>query len=372
MTNRNEHLLDVLRVLFKHKKLIRNISVATCIVSLIVCMLLPNYYKATTIFYPASPELANPEQMFGNTGNITNYFGNEHDLDRLLEIANSEELARFMIDTFNLYSVYEIDSTDTDAAFDVRKKFRKLYSVEKNRFDAIEVSIEDKDRTRCAPMINVAREKINQMAQQLTKESQQKLLNAFEKNMADKESTIERLNDSLELIKNQYGIYDVGTQGSQLSYQATLAKSQVVQLRAILATLEPNPIIPRDTIAFIKARLSGYEQQLRSLKSDDAESASSFNEGSQVVMVLQDLHFQARKQLSYDIERYNQIKATFQTSIPALHVIQPGEAPLRKSRPTRSLIVIVSTLAAAIFTCLGLLLRASFREVTWKSLHSAD
>jgi tyrosine-protein kinase Etk/Wzc len=366
MSNRNEHLLDVLKVLWHQRKWIRNITLVALLGSLVISFFLPNYYKSVSSFYPASPDLANPEQLFGNTNNTTNYFGNEHDLDRLLEIASSNELADFMIDSFGLYQHYDIDPNDTDGPFDVRKKFNKMYTVEKNRYDAIEIAIEDKDKSRCAPMINTAREKINELAQRLTKESQFKLLSAFEQNMTEKQAAIGRLNDSLELVKNRYGIYDVGSQGEQLAELSTSSRAQVVQMRAILQSLEADGHVPRDTIAFIRARLRGYEQHLESLKSTSELSAASYNKGAPLVQVLQDLHFQARKQLSYDLERYNQIKSTYQTSIPALHVIQQGEEPLRKSRPQRSVLVLASTLAAFVFTCLGILLRESFKEVSWK------
>jgi tyrosine-protein kinase Etk/Wzc len=370
MSNRNEQLIDVLKVLFRNKRLIRNITLSAFILSLAISLLLPNYYKSFSSFYPASPELANPEQLFGNTGNITNYFGNEHDLDRILEIANSEDLADFMIDSFDLYSHYGIDSLDRDGPYDVRKEFRKLYTVEKNKFDAVEISIEDKDNQRCAPMINAARTKINELTQRLTRESQGRLLAAFEKNIGEKNITIQRLNDSIEITKNRYGIYDVGSQGHQLAELSTISRTQVVQLRAILESLEADPIIPRDTIAYIRAKLKGYERHLSSLQSKESMSAHSYNEGAQYVMVLQDLHYQARKQLSYDLERYNQIKATYQTEIPALHVIQEGETPRIKSRPKRSILILVSTLAALVFTCLWLLLRQSFKEVSWKQIQN--
>lgn len=368
MSNSNEHLLDVLKVLWRHRIWIRNITLLALVGSLVVSLLLPNYYKSVSSFYPASPDLASPEQLFGTTSVATDYFGNEHDLDRLLEIANSDDLVDFMIDSFKLYEHYAIDPTDADGPYDVRKKFRKLYVVEKNRFDAIEISIEDKDKTRCAPMINAAREKINQLAQKLTRESQAKLLSAFETNMAEKQIAIAKLNDSLEQVKNLYGIYDVGSQGEQLAELSTASRAQVVQMRAILQSLEADGNVPRDTIAFIRARLRGYEKHLESLQSSGALSAASYNKGAPLVQVLQDLHFQARKQLSYDLERYNQIKATYQTAIPALHLIQAGEEPLRKSRPTRSVWVLVSVLSAFIFTSLGVLLRESFKEVSWKRI----
>jgi LPS O-antigen subunit length determinant protein (WzzB/FepE family) len=93
-----------------------------------------------------------------------------------------------------------------------------------------------------------------------------------------------------------------------------------------------------------------------------------FSEGVSNVNVVADLHFQARKQLTYDIERYNQIKAAYNTNIPAIHVIEPAQVPVVKSRPHRVVIVIAAVLAAFLFSILGVMLVEAYRDVNWKEV----
>jgi LPS O-antigen subunit length determinant protein (WzzB/FepE family) len=93
-----------------------------------------------------------------------------------------------------------------------------------------------------------------------------------------------------------------------------------------------------------------------------------FNEGAPLLSVLSDLHYQARKQLSYDLERYNQIKSAFNTDIPALHLVEAAEVPRIKSRPKRSILVIVSVLAAFVFTTLAALLAEAYRDINWQNI----
>ena len=142
--------------------------------------------------------------------------------------------------------------------------------------------------------------------------------------------------------------------------------------RAKLEILEPNQIIPRDTIAYIKANLRAYERERQQHMTSDPGSEQmtlkQYNEGLPLVSVLSDLHFQARKQLSYDLERYNQIKAAFNTDIPSLHLVEAAEVPRIKSRPKRSILVIVSVLAAFIFTTLAALLAEAYRDINWENI----
>ncbi|MCB9305196.1 MAG: hypothetical protein H6565_01235, partial [Lewinellaceae bacterium] len=241
---------------------------------------------------------------------------------------------------------------------------------------AIELSIEDTDPKMAAMMANAARDKVNEIAQRLIKGSQQKLLATFEDNISRKTEELELLGDSLRILQSRYNIYSVSEQGEQLSTQLARAESEIVRSKARLEVLENNPLIPRDTIEYIKANLRAYQRERQSLMQPDPQgdnlSIKQFNTGLPKVSVLTDLHFQARKQLSYDKERYNQIKAAYNTDIPALQVVEVAEKPLLKSRPKRSIIVIASVVAAFMFSVLGILVAEAYRDFNWKEIIRAD
>ena len=370
--NNRDNLLSVFQTVYRWRKAIRNVCLLALAGSIGVSLFLKNYYKAVTIFYPASPQLANPELMFGNTSQVTDYFGSDRDLDRLAEIANSNELVDYMVTTFDLYNHYGIDSTSKQGPYKVREIFHALYSAQKNKNDAIELSMEDTDPQMAARLANGARDKINQIGQRLTKESQAKILAAFEENIARKHKGLASLSDSLRRMQSSYGIYDPEAQGEQLAGLLAEAEAEVVKGRARLDVLEPNREIPRDTIAYIRANLNAYEKQLRQLNDDKPGegvlTVARFNEGLPLVSILKDLHFQSRKQLSYDLERYNQIKAAYNTNIPSLHIIELAEVPLIKSRPKRSIIVLASLVGAFLFSVLGALVADAYRDIDWKSI----
>ena len=150
------------------------------------------------------------------------------------------------------------------------------------------------------------------------------------------------------------------------------AESEVLRGRARLDVLSNNPLIPRDTVEYIKANLRAYEKTLQKLiapnKQGDNFSARNFNEGVPLVAVIADLHYQARRQLSYDLERFNQIKAAYNTDIPALQILSPAETPIMKSRPKRTMIVVSAVLAAFLFTLFAALLADAYREINWKAV----
>lgn len=363
----SDNLLGVFSFIYAQRRKLLTFCGIVALGSVIISLFLPNYYKATTVFYPASPELANPELIFGYTGQVTNYYGGDRDLDRLAEIANSREVMDYLIARFGLYEHYEIDSTARFAKHKVRKRFRKLYSALKNKNDAIELSVEDQDKELAAEIANAAREKINEIAVLMLKRSQERLLASFENNIYRKRQELEILADSIKTLQGRYNIYNVGVMSERLSTRLAETEMEISRNKAKLEVLEKDSLVPRDTLPYIRANLSAYESERRSLLADNpAEGGVTikrFNEAASLINVVNDLHFQARRQLSYDLERYNQILAAYKTDIPAIHLLEAAEPPPYKSRPTRSLLVVAATIAAFIFSVLGLLLAESFRQM---------
>jgi tyrosine-protein kinase Etk/Wzc len=371
MTNR-DNLLGVIGTIYRWRKSLRNICLATLVGSAALALWMPNYYKSTTIFYPSSSELAKPEVIFGSSSKVTEYFGTDKDLDRLLEIASGNEVVDYIIIRFGLYKHYGIDSTSWEGLFRVRETFRGLYVVQKNKNDALELSIEDTDPQLAADMANAARDKINEHAQRLVKQTQAALLASFDENIQHKQLELRYLADSLRYLQQHYNIYSIAEQGDVLTNNLATAESEVIRGKARLEVLANNPLIPKDTIEYIKANLRAYEKTLQQINSpnprSDNFSSKNFNQGLPLVTVISDLHYQARRQLSYDMERYNQIKAAYNSNIPALQMLAPAETPIMKNRPKRSMMVIASTIAAFLFTLFAALLSDAYRDVNWKQV----
>ncbi len=370
--NNRDNLVSVLASIYQWRKAIRNMMIVTLLGSIAATLLLDNYYKATTIFYAASPELSNPELIFGYTSQVTQYFGSDRDLDRIAEIANSSEIIDYMVKRFNLYDHYDIDSTTQKGKYKIRERFMGLYTAQKNKNDAIELSVEDTDPKMAAEMANAARDKINDIGQRLIKNSQATLLLTFDENMNRKKRELIQLGDSLRDLQAFYGIYNAGTQGEQIASQLSTAESEIIHGKARLEVLENNPLIPQDTIQYIKADLRAYEMERRQLMSKDLNSDNltlkQYNEGLPKISVLADLHYQARKQLSFDQERYNQIKAAYNTNIPAVQLLEAADVPLIKSRPKRTMLILAAMVAALFFSIIGVLIFDSYRDFDWSEI----
>ena len=374
MDNR-ENLLGVIKALFKWKKPIMLTVLITAIgTALLAVLLLDNYYEGKTIFYAASTDLAKPQHIFGESNSDMDYYGDDTDLDHLMTVAKSSELINFMVKEFDLYTVYDINPEKEKAAFKVKKKFSQLYNVIKNKYEAIELTIEDKDPERAAKMANAARNKINEISVRLLQSNQSQIVETFERNIIDKEKELKMLGDSLIVLRQKYGVYDIETQSELLSKLVATAESKLISDQAKYDVLEKSPGTPRDTLVFLSANISGLEKELESLTSSTSTSRfnlSRFNKGMAQVEVLSNIHENTSSTLSFVKDKYAKLKSALGSPFASVIIVEPAGLPDNKSRPKRSIIVLVAVLAALLFSVVGALLYENYRDINWKEITNA-
>ncbi len=368
--NYKESLVDVLKVVYRWRKPIIIVCGLAAIGSIIISLMMPNYYKSTTVIYPTNPSLSSPSQIFGTTEEV-NYFGEDEDVNRILTIANSTDVVGFLIKKFNLMEHYDIDSTDAKADFKTQKQFKKLYEVVKDKYDNIQISVEDTDKDLATKIVNQARGKVDDINKKLILVNQEKLLKAYEENVKSLEKNLSKVSDSLTILRKKYGIYDIESQSELLAKIVSRAETNLVRDEAKLQALLSSGNGRADSLAMLRARIAGFKKELSSLT--DANSTSNinlkrFNDGISKVKVLTDLQEQITEDLSRDREKYYKVKSAFASDIASIHTIEVGVTPINKSRPMRSIIVLGSIVAALVFSLLGVLILEGYHSIDWKEV----
>lgn len=361
----NDNLLGVLATIFRWKKPILTVTfIATIATALIAFLFLHNYYKSTTIFYVASPDIFKPEQVFGTSNKDMEFYGNANDLDRVLTIAESGELYEFLIKKFDLYKHYDIDSTDEKAPYKVREKLVSLYNVKKTKFDAIELSVEDVDRQMATDMANVAREKIDEISQRLMRQSQENVIKAYESNFVEKEKVLSRVGDSLMRLRESYGVIDPDKQTEAVTKTAVESETNFARNKAKLDMLKKSPNVSKDTLTLLEANVKGYEEEVKA----NALMLKKYNQGFNSVSALKEFYEKERDQMGQDRQRAMQLSIAYNTKISALVLVESAKMPIVKSRPKRSILVLSAGLIAFIFSIIGVLLMDNYKNVNWNTI----
>lgn len=356
----DQSLIDVVSVIYKNRKRIILASLLAGIIAAAVSLTLPNYYKSTTVFYPASSDLAKP-LMIGNEQINRNYYGDGKDIDRLLSIAHSTQMANYLIKEFNLYEHYDIDSTNKRGPAQMMNKLFDLYNPIKSKYDAIELSVEDVDRELTAQMARAAREKISALSQKVIKESQGRLLANYSENISSLEKDLVITSDSLNKLMATYEIYDPNTQGQTYGELLPMIENNLIKSKSKLNAWVKNGG-NQDSIIVFRSTVAGYQSQFDNLKS----RLKLFNEGYTKVLNLAKQQDMISKQLSVDKSKQALLQSTYDSPFASIHLIQEAEVPQIKSRPKRSIIVIGVAVLTGVLSVLIVLLLHQFKSQGWR------
>ena len=371
MTTTRDTLIPILGTLYPWRRRIIRITIAAFILAILGSLLMKNYYQGKTVFYAASQDLFKPEKVFGGGTQEMYYYGSGEDIDRILTIGNSNEVLDFLIDSFDLWSVYKIKPDAARARFKIRKAVRENFDIMLTKQDALELTIEDRDPQRAALLTNAARDKIDFLVKSIIKNSQRALAVSYARSIQNKEKIMQGTQDSLVFYRLKTGIYDPEGQTELLATRVTEVTNNVEREKAALESLRKARLSPKlqDSLRIIEARISGYDRELALLNSQDPTvlySLRNFNLAKGNIELLESRYLRSYEQIGYDLEKLKLYNAAVEMDVPALHLIEEAEAPLYKHRPKRSVIVLAITAAAFLFSIAAALVVESYRKFDWR------
>lgn len=355
-----DNLLGVIKTLYQWRKQILGLSFLAAIGTAGISLLLPNYYKATTVFLAASPDLARPDILYGKSNGGQPY-GTANDIDRILTIASSNELGDYLIDSFKLFEHYDIDPNHPKSYVWARHKLSSRMEVTKTKRDAIELTFEDVSPQLAAQIANAARERINYLSQEVLKSNQRKNLASYEAGIAANEAILKELSDSLSRLRARYRIYNTREVSTDLTERYIIARGNFSRFKGRWDAMRNNPRIPRDSVAFTEATMKGYKSEVDSLQKDLAHLSG----GEAELMLMETRYYTSNGQLGDAVEKAKMLSTALEADVPSVLIVETAEVPVVKSRPKRSILVLAAGAIAFVIGVFGVLLFNAYQENKW-------
>ena len=363
--NQEYSLIGILKTLSKWIKPITYATIGITILSAIILLMLPNYYKASTQFYAGHPDLAQPAPVGGGPTNTTYIYGTDGDLDRLFAISTSSELYNALIEKYDLYNHYGIDPESKKAEAKIRLKLSKLYQTLKTEYGAINLTVEDKDPIVARDMANDAREIINSLSQKMVKTSQLKTINSFTESLKEKQSKSIILNDSLSRVKGKFEIYASQSQGEVYAELITNTSTSMEALKSEIEMYRNSRVKgAADSVRIKRIKYTSNEKKLASLE----KKADLFNNGVSIVDKLTQELSRLNDQISLDKERKRQLEGSYNTPYSALLLVEAAETPIDKSRPKRTILLAMIGLMTLVLCILIAFLLENYRKINWSEI----
>lgn len=357
MATNEYQLAGFLPIIHKWRWPVLVVTGTAIILSVVISILLPDIYRSTTIFYPATlPNLSttlNTEAVI--TGEKLELSMSSDDADRLISIGQSEPLLRTIIQKHKFTQRYGYSPTDTSEK--VRQKvldeFLYNYNIYQNNRSAVEVSFDDADKYLAARVANYIMLAIDSINQELTRENQQKLLNAYAQRHTYLQKRIEGIQAQLVAARRKYNIMGSASPDGESRPESRYLAEKLVQTeidlrQARAALLSYRSHLPANHIKIItlQADVKGLEAALFALKhptADNTINQDSYVAGTDEVSKLELIYAKQQEEYVKALQAYEDARISLDTKTSSMYVVQKATPASKKIRPIRWLIVLGAT-----------------------------
>jgi uncharacterized protein involved in exopolysaccharide biosynthesis len=369
MTNNHENpllpkdeeinLLDLLMVIVKRKLLVIGLPLIAAVLAVIYSLTLPNVYTATAKILPPQKEggggglsalLSQAGGLAGLAGGISGLSG---PAELYVGILKSRSVGDAVVKRLNLVQIFKAKSAE-----DARGSLEGAVKIQSGKDGIITISADNKDPKLAARLANAYVDELSRTSVRLN-------LSKVGTERAFLEKRLEIVKVDLKTAEENLRSFAQQNKTIQIDSQAKATIEGIAQLKATLVTrevqLESLRSYQTDETPEVKALVSTIAKIRREIGSNAAASGSGEGIpglgsvpglGLQYARLMRDLKTQEAifEQLTRQYEVAKLAEAKDSTTI---QVIDEAVPPLRKSKPKRSLMVILATVSALFVGTLG-------------------
>lgn len=342
-------LLDLLIAIAHRRWRIVQVVICTTLVGVILSLVLPVRYTATTSILPPQQNSSIGTALMAQLGTLGSLgslasggLGLKNPNDLQVAMLKSRTVEDAMLDRFHLMDLYRVKRRS-----DARKKFERFVDIEDGAKDGlIRVSVTDTDPRRAAEMANGYVEEFKKFSATLavTEASQRRLF--FEQQLGQAKDNLAKAEEGLKLTEQKTGLI-------QLDAQARAAIELVANLRAQIAAKEVEINAMRSFETADNPQLQIAEQQLAGLRAQEQKMGGS-SEGTANALVpkgslpessieyIQKLRDVKYYETIFDLmaRQYEIAKVDEAREGAVIQIVDQAIVPDRRSSPLRTLIVL--------------------------------
>ncbi len=355
-------------VLFSWRRFIYRVTGTAAIVSVIVSLLLPNWYGASSLIMPPE-EGESRGSLLGMFTKIGMDFGGSGLLsttpatDLSIGILKSRLLRGKIVDRFDLVSVYGAE-TRGHAIEDLWDHIRFNTTAE----GLIEIWVEDRDPKRAANMANAFAEYLDEHSRRVSVRNAGRTREFIESAIVDVRVRLDESAEELRAFQKANGAIELSAQTRVTVEVVAELESERGKLEIEKRVLETFSLPSQPRLREIETRLSAIGQALEELRGGSMDGDSSppsgvflpVDEIPSLVFQYADLSREVMvHEKVYEFLRAQLEDARIQESrdLQVVMVLDEAVPPIKKTRPRRSIVCILTTLLA-LAASLGMTLAA--------------
>jgi capsule polysaccharide export protein KpsE/RkpR len=351
-------LTEVLTWLGESKRSIALVTAIVALAALVVALLLtPIYTARATFLAPGSQQQSSSAAALaalGSLGSLAGGFAAKSPDDLYVALLKSDSVLRGLDARFDLKKHYGVDTYE--ALRRVVPGFIRVNADKKS--GVITVEVDDKDKNFAADLANGHEAEVTKLLGRLVVSEAQLRRAFFEKQLQETKENLVKAEQVLRSVQEKSGVIVLDKQADALITNAALLRAQIAEREVQLKVLRTSATEQNPAVIRLNSELQGMRTELARMESSQAGSP-----GSAVDLPVGKLpeaavdYVRARRELKLQesllegmLRQYEIAKLDEAKEGPALQQVDIALPPDHKSKPSRALIVLVSTLVALFAT----------------------
>lgn len=203
-------LVDIAQVLYQRRRLLVWITLLAAALGAVGYLIQKKKYQAKSEVVVANPLYADRNHFFRtNTDRYIDYFAGEDDIDRIMAIANSDEVKNRVVEKAGLFQHYKLDTTSKKDELVLGARWKKSFKVVRTEYKNIEVMFTDEDPEKAAEVVNEAIKVIERTYRNFYISIKDQMYEALYDKLLEADSLVVLFTDSLVALREEYQIYDI-------------------------------------------------------------------------------------------------------------------------------------------------------------------
>lgn len=346
------NLMDLVLVLAKHNRFIIKLTASVAVLAVIYALLQPNIYTAKTVILPPQQGASTASMLLGSLGGLAGLAGGAAGIkspnDLHIGMLKSRTVADKMIARFKLQQKYEAKTLEA-----TRKALAGATVIASGKDGFITIEYSDKDPKFAASVANAYVEELDKLNNTLavTEASRKRLffetqLKMTRDNLAAAEVGFKQTQERTGLIQPEAQGQAIIMAASNLRAQVTAAEVKLQSMGSFATPQNPDYQKLQQNLTSLRAQLVKAERNGVQGRGDIMVPTGKLPEtGLEYIRKMRDLKYQETlfELLSkqFEIAKIDEAKEA-----ALIQVVDKALVPEQKSKPKRSLIVILATLMA--------------------------
>ena len=330
---------------WKHKFRIGLIVFIITTFSIIISLIMPKWYKATsTILPPSSPsaQFANFAALSGM--NLGSFLGSGTQQSRVLSILKSRSIKEAVVKKFDLVQKYEAENLEKAI-----ESFSGNMSIVIGKEQQISVSISDKDQDLVADMTNYLVHSLDSINIELTNQEGKNVRLFIEKRTKAVIDSLKDLESRLNSYLREHNIISLEDQVSSAVMSAAELKAQIIrkEIELELSIQSNGPESPQTELVQIELQelRDKYQEFFSDIESSQSRLFPNLEEvpeyGTKIEQIKRNIMYYEQI-IEYLGPQYERAKIEETKNIPTIQIVDAAVRPVEKSRPKRMKIVLAT------------------------------